>query len=320
MIKALPGTSGKRTGNNLSSTNVERITGAFRIYGFLVILSIIWGMAFVAIRYLEPFLSPVNMTILRWFLASGAFLILAPFLGRPKQKFQREDIPRFLMVAFANVVAYHLTLNASENAISAGLAVLIVAVGPVFILILSWAFLGERHGATIFMAVALAFVGSLILAVGSDITNGHSTVTGILEAFGTAVSYSVFAVFSKPLVQKYGARPFTIWAGLVGTLMLLPLLSGSFMVQVQALPLYGWLAMLYLSILSTVAGYMLFYTLVNRGAVSRLSVQLYLIPVVGVAGGALLLGEQITVFTLAGGAFMLLAVAISTRRKQLKKS
>lgn len=278
-------------------------------------LSIIWGLAFVAIRYLEPFLTPVNLTILRWFLASAAFLTLIPFMGKPKRKFERRDIPRILLVSFANVVTYHLTLNASESSISAGMAVLIVALGPVFILVLSSIFLGERQGRRILAAVAMAFSGSLVLALGSDLTAGGSTLTGILEAVGTAVSFSVFSVFSKPLLQKYGARPFTIWAGILGTMMLLPLLSRSFFVQVATLPMDGWLAILYLSILSTVAGYMLFYTLVNRGAVSRLSVQLYLIPVVGVAGGVLFLGESVTVFTIAGGFMMLVAVAISTMKR-----
>ncbi len=291
-----------------------------RLYGPLVALSVIWGMAFVAIKELEPLLSFVNMAILRWIIASAGFLVLAPFMGRMAQKFERKDIPRFLLVSFANVVSYHLTLNASESTISAGMAVLLVALGPVFILLLSWIFLGERHGRQIIAAVALAFSGSIVLAMGSDIMNGSSSLAGILEAVGTAASFSVFAVFSKPLVQKYGARPITIWAGLAGTVMLLPLLSRSFFMQVSALPLNGWLAMLYLSILSTVAGYMLFYTLVNRGTVSRLSIQLYLVPLVGVTGGVILLGEAISWFTVAGGALLLAAVAASTRKKPAKGS
>lgn len=294
----------------------HKLFNSVRLYWALVVLSIIWGLAFVAIKQLEPFLSFVNLTLLRWLIASAGFLLLVPFLGRPKQKFERNDIPRFLLVAFANVVAYHLTLNASEGSISAGLAVLLVAIGPVFIMFLSWVFLGERHGRQLVVAVALALTGGAVLAAGSDFSAGGNTIPGILEAIGTAASYSVFAVFSKPLVQKYGARPLTIWAGMAGTVMLLPLLSGSFFSQVGDLPLSGWIFMLYLSVLSTVAGYMLFYTLVHRGVVSKLAIQLYLIPVVGVAGGVLILGEALTVYTIMGGFLLLLAVAVSTRRKE----
>ena len=285
----------------------------------LAILSIIWGLAFVAIKYSVTFLSPVNLTLLRWFLASGAFLALAPFLGRLKGRFQLEDLPRLALVSFANVVSYHLTLNFSESSISAGLAVLITSMGPVFILLLSWLFLAERHGKNVLIAVSVAFAGIIILSVGSDMSARGSSFYGILEAMGTALSYSVFAVFSKPLVMKYGAVPVTIWTGLSGTLMLIPLVSGSFFSQVSSLPIEGWISMLYLSMASTVLGYMIFYTLVNRGAVSRLAVQLYLIPLVGVIGGVVLLGESISVYTVAGGAAILLAVAIATGNLSIKR-
>lgn len=284
----------------------------------LVLLSIIWGIAFVAVKALEPMLTPVNLTLLRWFAASAGFLVLAPLLGKLKNKFERRDLPRFLLVSLANVVTYHLALNYSESTISAGLAVMFVALGPVFIVLLSRAFLGERPGKLITLSVALALFGGFVLYVGSQYSGSYS-LPGILESLGSAVSYSVFAVFSKPLVHKYGAIPFTIWTGLIGTAMLLPLLSGSFILQVTALPVDGWIAILYLSLLSTVLGYVMFYTLVGRGMVSKLSIQLYLIPVVAVIGGVLILGETVTVFTIAGGAAMLLSVGLATNNPVVKE-
>ena len=286
----------------------------FRSYYILGILSIIWGLAFVGIKALEPLLWPVNLTLLRWFLASAAFLIVAPFLGRMKTRFDLHDLPRFLIVAFSNVVAYTLTLNFSESTITAGLAVLLVSLGPAFIVVLSIIFLKERHGFAALIAILLAFTGAVILSLGSELTSGKNLDVGILESVGTAFSYAVFAVFSKPLVQKYGPKPLTIWTGLAGTVMLLPLLSVSFISQVDSLPLFGWLAILYLSVLSTVIGYMLFYTLVSRGSVGRLSLQLYLIPVVAVFGGVILLGEPLTVYTVLGGSAILASVGFSTRQ------
>lgn len=103
-------------------------------------------------------------------------------------------------------------------------------------------------------------------------------------------------------------------AGLLGTAMMLPLLSENLVVQAEALSFYGWVSVLYLALLSTVFGYLLFYTLVSRGAVLRLSIQLYLVPVVSVVGGAVLLSEPLTIPLLLGGGMMLAAVALSTLR------
>ena len=70
--------------------------------------------------------------------------------------------------------------------------------------------------------------------------------------------------------------------------------------------------MVYLALLSTVFGYLMFYTLVSRGAVTRLAIQLYLIPVISVIGGALLLDEAVTPAVILGGGLMLFAVGITT--------
>jgi len=123
-------------------------------------------------------------------------------------------------------------------------------------------------------------------------------------------------VTSKPLVVKYGAFPIAIWAAAIGTLMILPLISPQFIVQVLALSAVGWVSVLYLAILSTVVANMILYTLIGKRAVSTLSVQLYLIPIVSVVGGILLLGEVITVFTVIGGALLLVGVALATSVKK----
>lgn len=285
----------------------------FVAYALFIVLSIIWGIAFVAIKILEPFLTPVNLTLLRWLIASAGLLCLAPFVGKLNTRFERRDMPRFLLVTLANVVIYHLAINYSEKTIAPGIAGLLVATGPVFVVILSWLFIGERHTRYIFVAIGLALSGALILSFGEEFSGGVPPLAGVLGAIATAVSYAVFAVFSKPLVQKYGSRPIAVWTGLTGTVMLLPLITRGFFAQVSGLPMIGWISMLYLALLSTVGGYMIFYTLIRRSAVTKVALQLYLIPVISVIGGALILGEQVTVFTVVGGAALLSAVAFSTR-------
>ncbi|MEM2386252.1 MAG: DMT family transporter [Candidatus Bathyarchaeia archaeon] len=141
------------------------------------------------------------------------------------------------------------------------------------------------------------------------------SILGPLGVFLSVLSYAFFAVLSKPLVQKYGSVSVTIWAGLAGTLMLLPFLSESFASEIAKLSMNGWLSVLYLSFLSTFAGYLLFYMLVSRETVSKLSIQLYLIPVISVFGGILLLHETFNINTIAGGAILLISVFLATTNK-----
>ena len=114
-------------------------------YTLLLALSVIWGLAFVAIRRADFDLSPVDLTLLRWIIVSVAFLVLAPFIGKLKVPFQRKDLPRFLVVALSNVVIYHLSLNYAESIVSS-LAGLLISLGPVFVVVLSRLSLGEKIG------------------------------------------------------------------------------------------------------------------------------------------------------------------------------
>jgi len=291
---------------------MSQLRKSITAYSGLFVLSIIWGLAFVAIKEADTELSPVNLALLRWLVACVPFLVLFPIIGRPKTKFERKDIPRLLAVALANVAGYHISLNYAETTLSAGLSALLIAFGPIFIVILSYFLLEEKTSRRVLVGLVLAFTGTAILSTGSVSASDLSSYSGIFEALITALCYALFAVLGKPLVHKYGSACTTILAGLIGTAMMLPLLSGSLFAQASALSFYGWASVLYLSLLSTVFGYLMFYTLVSRGAVSRLSIQLYLIPVVSVIGGALLLSEPVTTSVVAGGGLMLVAVAVTT--------
>ena len=286
-----------------------------RILGpaLVVILSVIWGLAFVAIRRAVLELSPINLTLLRWFIVSGSFLLLAPIIGKPKTPIRREHIPRIILVAFASVGGYHLSLNYAETIVSSGLAGLLISFGPIFVVLLSAIFLKERIGIKLTSALALAILGAIVLSLNSDLS--FVQITGPLAVVLAAFMYSLFAVGAKPLVTNYGALPTAVWAGVIGTVFILPLLSGSFFTEVGGLSIVGWLSVLYLAILSTVVANIILYTLISSRAVSTLSVQLYLVPIVSLVGGIALLSESITLLTIVGAGFLLAATGLATSRK-----
>jgi drug/metabolite transporter (DMT)-like permease len=276
-------------------------------------LSLIWGLAFVAVREADFQLSPLSIQLARWLVASAGFAVVLPFL-KPKARFEGRDAPRLLAVSLLSVVVYGTALNYSETTLSAGLAGLIVSLGPVFMAVFSVLILKERVGPRLVYALLLAVFGSVLLSV-SDLRVAGSPVAGTIEAVLAALVYAGYAVLAKPLIEKYGALPVMTWSALSGTVFLLPLLSPGFVSQMSTLSLDGWASILFLGLISNVIGYTLFYTLVGRGTLSSLSVQLYLVPVVSVVGGILILGEQLTLFTVLGGAATLAAVGLSRVKK-----
>jgi drug/metabolite transporter (DMT)-like permease len=282
-------------------------------YVLLVVLSVIWGMAFVAIRSAvgppASQLTPVNLTLLRWLIVCAGFLVLYPFVIKPKTRFEWKDFPRLLVVGLTSVVIYHLALNTSETIVDASLAGLLISLGPLFIVLLSVVVLHEKLESRLWLAVALAIAGAAVIS-SPDLSLSSGTLLGPLLVVVAALASATFVVSSKPLVTKYGPFAIAAWAAFVGTAVLLPLLSPGLLQQAESLSLDGWAAVLYLSILSTVLANLIFFTLVHTQSVSRIGIQLYLVPVVSAVGGVLVLGESLGPATVAGGALILGAVAL----------
>src|SRR2546425_13323809 len=156
----------------------------------VVILGVTWGLAFVAIRTADFQLSPINLTVLRWLIASAGFLALAPFFGRPKQPVQRHHIPRILVVSLASVVGYHLSLNYAETIVSAGLAGLLISLGPIFIVGLLGLFLQEKIGERLTFALAAAMTGAVVLSLNAWL--GFQGKNGALAVVFFCFMYLVF--------------------------------------------------------------------------------------------------------------------------------
>jgi len=267
----------------------------------------------VAIRRATFELSPVNLTIIRWLIASAGFLLLAPIFGRPKKPVRRQDVPRILLVSVASVMGYHLSLNYAESIVSSGLAGLLISFGPIFAVLLSAVFLKERIETRLMLALASAVAGALVLSVNTGLDFGQ--ITGPLAVILAAFMYGVFSVGSKPLVREYGALPTAIWVAVIGTVFTLPLISSSLTAQLSALSPVGWFSVIYLAVLSTVVANMMLFTLIRDRAVSRLSVQLYLVPLASLVGGVLLLGESVSILTVFGALLLFVGIALATHRQ-----
>lgn len=248
-----------------------------------------------------------------------SFLILASVRRRLNPHIQRDDVPRLLVVSLASVAGYHLSLSYAETIVSSGLAGLFNSFGPVFTVLLSALFLKEKVRLRLLFAIVLAISGAIILSFSCS-TLSFASLSGPLAAVFAPFVYGAFSVASKPLVVKYGPLQTAVWTGIVGTVFLFPLLSRKLLTELISLSAGGWLSVLYLAIMVTVVGYTVFYTLVGTRVVSTLSVQLYLVPLVSVVGGATLLNEKVTIFTVMGGALLLAAIAMVTgRRKRWKR-
>jgi drug/metabolite transporter (DMT)-like permease len=297
------------------------------VYLGLAAGSLFWGTSFAAAKIGLRELSPLNLVIFRFSLASALFAVILG-CGRDRPRLRRGDVPRFLVLGFFAISSYFyfqfLALRYTTTIISS----LIIATSPIFTALISHAIGRERIRALAAAGIAAAFTGVLLI-----ITNGRWS--GLVQSNSwkgdallllNALVWSGFTVYGQTLMQAY--RPFVAiaYVQMAGTLLLLPLAFFATPLAPQPLCLQirhlSWptcLAGLYLAAPCSVFAYHVWYKGVEALGPVRTSVFTYLNPLFAIATGIFLLHEPLTLFTVAGGALVILGVYSTnvTRQKTL---
>jgi drug/metabolite transporter (DMT)-like permease len=281
----------------------------------LLLTVVIWGVTFVAIRYLVVRIGAADTMLLRSGLSSLCFAAILAATWRGTPPISAAIWKRLIVIAVCGVVVNNLAITYSQNYITAALASLIVTSNPVFTAIFSRVLLGEPLTRRKLSGIALAFAGFLIVLLygGGEATFSVDNAIGVLILICAPFGWAIYTVLSKPLLAVY--EPHTI-AGLttvMGGLILSPLLLFHLDVGSAAagLSLKGWLALLTISMLAVVLAYVLWYRALRRLEPSQTAVYMYLVPFFGVMFAWLLLDETITPYLLLGGVTILSGVIVT---------
>ncbi len=190
----------------------------------LLLTAFFWGYAFIAIKIVLKYLPPFQLAFLRFFLASLLALIFIFVFGKKKASnfFRQVDWKKIFLISFFGMGGYHLSLNAGEIFTSPSLASLIVFTSPIFTLFLSHWYLKERISSKKAFGVILAFIGVFWLYFfNSELKT--AVWWGPLLIILAPLSWSIYTVFSKPLLKKYDPLFYSLLSLVLGTLQLLPL-------------------------------------------------------------------------------------------------
>jgi len=282
--------------------------------GGLVAVSL-WGLAPVATRAAVARLAPLPLLELRLTVAS---LVLLPWAIPVFRRLRPRSAGRLLAAGTLGLVGYNLPVTAGLRWLPASTAGLLLATEPVWVMVLGYVFLAEHGGARAWLGSAVALGGVAVLAGPGALTgpNGYRALAGAGLILAGALAFGAYTIVLRPVSQACGAIPATAASTVIGTLPYLAFagtLSASRLGQIPP-PVWGELA--FLAIGSTVAGMLLWNRAVLSGGTARVSLLLYLVPVVSVLGAAVFLGERMTPVTVAGGLLILAGVgAASTGRR-----
>lgn len=264
----------------------------------LILLALVWASAFLVIKLVVVDTGPLWLATIRVVVA---FIVLLPFAiykGFVWPTTIREW--RLVMLIMAlNVVAPFFLISWAETKIDAGMASMLMGVGPFMALLGSHLTTqDDRLSKNKLIGAMLGFSGILIL-VGWDAVRG---LGDNLLGQGAAILGSACYVTSGLIIRRLGRFPpiklsaFILGLASISLLMITALLVGmpkTFYEQDT------WIGLIYLGIIPTALGYILRYHLIQTIGMSAFSTGLNLIPVFGVGLGVIFLGEHLTLSLLA---------------------
>jgi drug/metabolite transporter (DMT)-like permease len=278
--------------------------------GGLVAVSL-WGLAPVATRAAVTHLAALPLLVLRLGLAS---LVLLPWAVPAFRKLGRPAAGRLLAAGILGLVGYNLPVTVGLQWLPASTAGLLLATEPVWVMVLGRVFLAERGSARAWLGSAVALGGVAVLAGPGALTSAHGylALAGAGLILAGTLAFGAYTIVLRPLSQDYGAIPATAASTVVGTVPYL-----AFAGTLSAHTLTGlngavWGEIAFLALGSTVAGMLLWNLAVLSGGTARVSLLLYLEPVVSVLGAVVFLGERLSLLTIAGGLLILAGVAVAS--------
>ena len=254
---------------------------------------LVWGSTYLAIRYAVETIPPLVTAGIRHTFAGGILLALAYARGfRAKRE---HWIAGSIVGAFFFLIG-HGTLHWAEQHVASGLAALLIATEPMFILVLAWASGQQKISRMSALGLALGVVGVAILT-GVELSMKDTSLLGMLAVLIGSLSWAAGVVVSPKLKLPSDALARTAVPLVCGAVMLLAAagLTGEFQsLHWSAVSLKSILGLAYLIVFGSIVAFTAYTWLLQRCPPTLVATHTYANPIVAVLLGWLLASEPLT--------------------------
>lgn len=275
--------------------------------GELLLLSLLWGAAYLFMRAAVPAFGPAPMIALRMAIAMAVLLPLLVWRGGLAQL---RAHPLALVVQSVIFTALpFLMLGFAAQHLTAGLLAVLNATAPLFAALLAHFVFHERLGRWRGAGLLIGFGGVALLTAGSVSFRSTSGLLAVAAVLLTSALWALGANFTRLKLPGMDSLALTVGSMALASLALAPLAAATWPATTP--PLRAWIEVVFLGVASSGLGFLLYYRLLRRiGPVRAMSVT-FLNPVVALVAGALYLGEGVSGQTLVGAAVVLAGTALA---------
>ena len=289
----------------------ERQSSKWLTVAAFAVVYLVWGSTYLAIRFGLETMPPLLMAGTR-FLTAGAILC-AWALARGAKRPSREQWRRATVAGILMLVLGNGCVTWAEQYVPSGIAALLVASEPFWLVLLAWGFFGGRRpGARTAagLVVGLLGVGLLVLPTGGDADAGDGMLAGSLAILLAALAWAAGSLYlRKPGLPDSPAlatgMQMLSGGAILATLGLLRGEGHSF--NLAAVSVTSALALLYLTLFGSILAFTAYAWLISATTPARLSTYAYVNPVV-----AVLLGRELAHEPIASQAWVAMVIIVTS--------
>jgi len=286
----------------MPDTNPDEMRAGFGATDLLLVLmTVIWGSNFTAIKYSLEDLLPLSFNALRFTLASAVMIFIA-LCSRDGLKVAPGDRKKMLALGLLGNALYQSFFISGMAHTRAGNAALILAITPLFTAILGRMRKHEYFAPRGIAGLLLAFAGIVIIVLsGRGEFSIGETILGDCLLLISTICWSLYTVGSRNLVHAYGSIKSTAIMMASGTPLLLLICTPSLLRQdwSRVRPI-AWAGLVYSALFAIAVAYIIWSYGVRKIGSTRTAIYSNITPIVAILVAWAALGESPTLGQLAG--------------------
>ena len=273
----------------------------------LLLLAAIWGASFMFMGIAAPEFGVYSLVLIRTVLAA---VVMLPFVFFTNSQHQLlKHWPHILIVGLLNTAVPFILFNYASLHLQVGVNAILNGTAPMFATLIAWLWLKEKITLLAVLGLLLGLGGVWAISMQEQDIEGLSVVP-VLAALLATFCYGVAACYIKNSVSEIS--PITLAAGsqVSASLLLIPPTIATLPAVMPSMS--AWLSAVALAVFGTGVAYLLYFYLIARVGPAKAITVAYLVPLFGIAWGVVLMGEVLSLQTIAGGMLIVGGVMLAT--------